>query len=133
MGVVVTGSGLPDDAPMLNPGDKLLIAHRRLFEEDQPRFFVGQVVAYEAGIAKVSGHAWVKERVRGDFARKPDERVKFVPLGSGSVMAYQLPGQVDLARLVLRTTKHGMALTDDAGFSMDLTDRVPQVTSKAAR
>lgn len=118
---------------MLNPGDKLLIAHRRLFEEDQPRFFVGRVVAYEAGVAKVSGHAWVKERVRGDFARKPDERVKFVPLGSGSIIAYQLPDQVELARLILRTAKHGLVLTDDAGFSMDLTDRVPQVISKPLR
>ncbi len=133
MAVAVSRGGLPDDGPMLNPGDKLLIAHRRLFEEDQPRFFVGRVVAWENGVAKVSGHAWVKERVRGDFARKPDERVKFVPLSSGSIMAYQLPDALDLARLLLRTTKHGLVLTDDAGFTMDLTDRVPQVTGKPVR
>lgn len=117
---------------MLKPGDKLLIAHRRLFEEDQPRFFVGRVVAYADGIAKVAGHAWVKERVRGDFGRKPDERIKFVPLTSGSVMAYELPAAVDLARLVMRSTKLGLVFTDDAGFTMDLTDRVPQL-SKSER
>ena len=117
---------------MLNPGDKLLIAHRRLFEEDQPRFFVGRVLAYENGIAKVAGHAWVKERVRAEFGRKPDERIKFVPLTSGTIMAYELPATVDLARVVLRSTNMGLVLTDDAKFSMDLTDRVPQL-SKPAR
>ena len=116
---------------MLKPGDKLLIAHRRLFEDDQPRFFVGRVLAYEHGIAKVAGHAWVKERIRAEFGRKPDERVKFVPLGSGSIIAYELPATVDLARLVLRSTSHDLVLTDGAGFSMDLTDRVPQIGKPA--
>jgi hypothetical protein len=133
MEVAVRRTGQADDPWMLKPGDKLLIAHRRLFEEDQPRFFVGQVLAWEGGVAKVSGHAWVRERVRADYARKPDERIKFVPLASGSIMAYQLPDGVELARLVLRTTTHGLVLTDDAGFAMDLTDRVPQVNSKPAR
>ena len=119
-------------APMLKPGDKLLIAHRRLFEEDQPRFFVGRVLAYADGIAKVAGHAWVKERVRAEFGRKPDERIKFVPLASGSIIAYELPATIDLARVVLRSTNLELVLTDGAGFSMDLTDRVPQI-SKAAR
>ena len=117
--------------PMLNPGDKLLIAHRRLFEEDQPRFFVGRVLAYADGIAKVAGHAWVKERVRAEFGRKPDERIKFVPLASGSIIAYELPAAVDLAKVVLRSTNMGLVLTDGAGFSMDLTDRVPQITKPA--
>jgi hypothetical protein len=118
---------------MINPGDKLLIAHRRLFEEDQPRFFVGQVAAYENGIAKVAGHAWVRERIRGDFARKPDQRIKFVPLASGTIMAYQLPESLDLEKVLFRTTKYGLVFTDNGDFEMDLTDRVPQVPGKTAR
>ena len=74
----------------------------------------------------------MKERVRAEFGRKPDERIKFVPLGSGSIIAYELPATVDLARLVLRSTNLDLMLTDGAGFSMDLTDRVPQI-AKAAR
>lgn len=110
---------------MLNPGDKLFIAHRRLFDADEPRFFVGRVLAYDAGIAKVAGHAWVRERIRGEFGRKPDERVKFVPLNSGAIIVYQLPASVDLAALKLETRKHSFLLTDGS-FSMDLTDRVVQ-------
>ncbi|MEX2490545.1 MAG: hypothetical protein WD425_02165 [Nitrospirales bacterium] len=40
---------------MIEQGEKLFIAHRRLFEKDTPRFFVGEVQAYEAGIAKGKG------------------------------------------------------------------------------
>jgi hypothetical protein len=35
---------------LLKTGDKILIAHPRLFESDQDRFFVGQVEDYEAGV-----------------------------------------------------------------------------------
>ena len=32
---------------LLEPGDKILVAHRRLFERDVVRFFLGSVDAYE--------------------------------------------------------------------------------------
>lgn len=40
---------------ILTQGSKVLICHRRLFEEDQPRLFVGIADAYEDGLAKVAG------------------------------------------------------------------------------
>jgi hypothetical protein len=42
---------------MLKEGDKILIAHRRLFEKDDVRFFVGRVDAYEAA----TGHSYVRD------------------------------------------------------------------------
>ena len=118
---------------MFKPGDKLFVSHRRLFPDDEPRFFAGRVIAYEAGLAKVSGHAWVRERVRGEFGRKPDERIKVVPLGSGAVIVYQLPDAVDLGSLKLETRKHHFLLTDGSGFAMDLTDRVQHLGPRNAR
>lgn len=119
--------------PLLTPGDKLFVAHRRLFANDEPRFFAGRVVACEAGIAKVAGHAWVREHVRGEFGRKADERVKLVPLSSGAVIVYQLPDEVDLAHLRLETRKHHFLLSDGGGFSMDLTDRVQEIRRPAEK
>ena len=46
---------------ILNPGDKILVVHRPLFEADTARYFLGLVDAYEAGIAKVVGTSWVKD------------------------------------------------------------------------
>jgi hypothetical protein len=34
---------------LLKEGDKILVAHRRLFEKDEVRFFVGQVAACATG------------------------------------------------------------------------------------
>jgi hypothetical protein len=73
-----------------------LIAHRRLFQQDQPRFFVGRVVAYQEGIAKVRGYSWVREHVRGALEKKADQRVKIVPVTSDALMIYQLPGEIAL-------------------------------------
>ena len=42
---------------VLKEGDNILVAHRRLFEKDEVRFFVGRVDAYEAGIVKAPGHS----------------------------------------------------------------------------
>jgi hypothetical protein len=117
---------------MLNPGDKLFVSHRRLFADDEPRFFAGRVVAYEHGLAKVAGHAFVRERIRGEFARKSDERVKLVPLGSGAVIVYQLPAEVDLAALRLESRQHSFLLTDGS-FTMNLTDRVLQADVPARK
>lgn len=46
---------------MLEQGEKLLIVHRRLFDKDTPRFFIGEVEAFETGLAKVKGYTFVKD------------------------------------------------------------------------
>ena len=56
---------------MLKQGDKLLIVHRRLFEKDTPRFFVGEVQAYDDGLAKVKGYTFVKDVFSGSMQKKP--------------------------------------------------------------
>jgi hypothetical protein len=35
---------------LLKVGDKILVAHRRLYDKDEERFFVGRIEAYEAGV-----------------------------------------------------------------------------------
>ena len=40
---------------MLEQGEELLIVHRRLFEKNTGRFFIGDVQAYEHGMEKVKG------------------------------------------------------------------------------
>ncbi len=105
-------------------GTKLLVAHRRLFPEDHPRFFTGTVEAYEDGIARVCGHSWVREQLRGDILRKNDQRTKLVALASGTLLVYVLPDDVDIENLAV---EHGNdknhVLTDGKGFQMDLSEK----------
>ena len=71
---------------MLEQGEKLLIVHRRLFEKDNPRFFVGEVQVYEAGIAKVKGYTFVKDLFTGNFTKKLELRTKLLAIASGTFL-----------------------------------------------
>jgi hypothetical protein len=109
---------------LLAAGDKVLVAHRRLYEADHPRLFVGTVVAYEAGFVKIEGWSWVREPVRGEIRKKPDRRTKLISIASPALICYQLPQAVDIERLELKPgPQNQVVFTDGADFSMDLTDR----------
>src|SRR4051812_4319827 len=91
-------SALPcgDEPMMLLPGDKILIAHRRLFESDDPRFFIGTVDSYEDGMARITGQSFVRERSSGRIQPKEEPATKIVSLSSGNLLAYVLPQVADL-------------------------------------
>lgn len=110
---------------MLEQGEKLLIVHRRLFEKDIPRFFVGEVQAYEAGIAKVNGYTFAKDMFTGNIKKKPDFRTKIISIVSGNLIVYQLPVTVFLESLEFSMAEHGgIVLMDEGGFSMDISEAV---------
>ena len=111
---------------LLQQGDKIFVAHRRLFPQDQPRFFAGTVEDYELGVAKVRGHSWVREPVKGEMHCKTDPRTKLIALASGTCLIYQLPAELDLDDLrIHQAPAHALLLTDGGTFRMDITDRVP--------
>ena len=108
---------------ILQPGDKILVTHRRLFSDDAPRLFLGEVDHYEDGLILVTGHSWIRSPVLGEFHQKTDQRSKIVALGSGTVMVYQLPRDLNLAEIgIVTRDKHQSFLTDGKRFEMDITD-----------
>ena len=76
---------------MLIKGDKILISHRRLFKDDAPRFFVGEVVAYDTGIVKLKGFSFAWDYTGGSFVKKDEPRIKIVSLSAGSVSTRPRP------------------------------------------
>lgn len=110
---------------MIEQGEKLLIVHRRLFEKDTPRFFVGEVQAYEAGIAKVKGYTFVKDLFGGNMKKKPVPRIKIMSIVSGTFIVYQLPVTVQLDSVRFDLNQDGaLVLMDDGGFAMDVAESV---------
>gem|GEM_PF-297902 len=107
---------------ILKPNDKVLVAHRRLFEGDQTRYFAGYVDAYEAGIARVTGRTWIHDGLHGSWLRKEDETTKIVAIASGTVIVYQLPEGVDLDNATVTDTPTGVFLEDGDGFRMNLSE-----------
>jgi hypothetical protein len=109
---------------LLKMGDKILVAHRRLFQKDEVRFFVGQVEDYEVGIVKVKGYTYVQDLMSGVIIKKPEERIKVLALSSGTLLVYQLPDAMALNRLEFRTEGERLALTDGLEFTMNLAEHM---------
>ena len=107
---------------LLEPGNKLMVAHRRLFEKDAPRFFVGEVLAYQDGIVKLRGYSFVRDISSGRLLRKDDPRTKLVALASGSCIVYQLPDPVDVASVEIEWSHRDLLLKADGGVIMDLAE-----------
>jgi hypothetical protein len=111
---------------ILEKGDKILAAHRRLFKEDQPRFFTGEVEQAQGDLLAVTGHSWLRDVFEARMVRKNDPRTKILSLGSGTLIVYRLPQELDLDALKLDTgIGSQIVLTDGASFHMDVSESVP--------
>ncbi|MCC5826871.1 hypothetical protein [Alkalimonas sp.] len=109
---------------MLQPNTLVLISYRRLFQEDDSRFFLGKVEAYQDGIVKVCGHTILKDGVSGTMKEKSDCRTKLFSISSGTLIVYELPANLQLNDLHFHSQGIRLTLTDHASFSMDLTERM---------
>ena len=107
---------------LLNEDDKILVSHRRLFQTDEMRFFVGRVDAYEAGIVKATGHSYVRDMLGGSFIEKVEVRTKILSLSSGTFLVYQLPGHVEINDLRFVSQEGRLSLTDGKGYTMNLAE-----------
>jgi len=105
---------------VVEEGNKILVAHRRLFEKDELRFFLARVDAYEAGIARATGHSYVWDKLHGGIIEKADERTKIISFSSGTLIVYLLPDEVLLDTLKFVSAENRLSLTDGKGFTMNL-------------
>ena len=110
---------------ILDNGDVILINHRRMFESDTNRTFVGVVDGYEGGVVKVTGYTWCRNHFGGAYQKKEEKRTKIFSISSGLYIIYQLPDALDVEKLYINQTKRGESiLTDGQEFSMDLSESV---------
>ncbi len=107
---------------LLKEGDTIFVAHRRLFENDELRFFVGRVDAYEEGVIKVTGRSYVRDVIGGRMIEKADKRTKILSLSSGTLLVYQIPEAVTLDALKFVDEEGRLSLADGKDFTMNLTE-----------
>ena len=106
--------------PMLKEGDKVMVAHRRLFHGDMAHYFIGRVDAYEAGLVKLTGHSFIRDLVTGRMIEKMEPRTKILSLSSGMLLIYLLPDQTALETVTFNWEEGRLVVTDGKGFTMNL-------------
>jgi len=108
-------------APILKRGENILVIHRRRFDKDIRRHFIGTVDAYEDGVARASGYVFVIDDLNKHlFMKRPDRRTKLVPIGSGDVIVNILPEPVDIEEVRYVLSERTLWITDGNGWKMDV-------------
>jgi hypothetical protein len=118
---------------ILEPGSKVLVVHRRLFETDHSRFFIGQVDAYETGMMRVTGRTYGRTvGGTGTFVGKQHAATKVISVASGTVLVYQLPIATEMDSLSLAVNRDGdLLLADRHGVKLDLSVSLHVAPAKA--
>jgi len=110
------------EMPAIRDGDNILIIDRKLFHDDNTRFFVGVVEEYDDGVVRLRGFPFHLSpyEVTG-IERHGEERVRVVGV-YGDVLLYMLPRETELEKMQLRRSPKSLQLTDAGAVTIDLSE-----------
>ena len=108
---------------LLDSGDVILVSHRRMFQHDEARFFVGRTVACDRELVKLEGFSFVRDLSSGHVIRKDEMRVKLLSLASPGYIFYQLPNVDDVSEVYVQDQAGNVTLMDGTRTLMNLSER----------
>jgi hypothetical protein len=104
---------------IIQPGELIHVIHR--FEKEVKRHFVGAVEGVQENVVRASGYAFVVDDPRRhEFVKRPDRRVKLIPLTDGELVINVLPKDVSLEDVRYEEHDHRLYVTDGRNWRMDL-------------
>jgi len=108
-------------AAILKRGENVLVIHRRRFDKDIRRHFIGTVEAYEDGVVRASGYVFVNDDLNKHvFLKRPDRRIKLIPIASGDVIVNVIPPTVDIEQVQYQVADRTLWVSDGDGWKMDV-------------
>lgn len=107
---------------ILRSGEKIHVIHRRLYDKDAHRHFIGTVEAYEDGIARVVGHVYTVDTAKFQYMRRPEVRTRIISIISGDLLVNVIPPSVDLEKITYKQEKKGVRVTDGSDWRLDLSE-----------
>src|SRR6266852_5166572 len=85
-----------DDMPAIRDGDHILVIDRKLFHDDNTRFFTG-------------------------VERHGEQRIRVLSM-SGDILLYMLPRETELDKMQLRRSPKSLQMTDGGAVTIDLSE-----------
>lgn len=108
---------------ILDTNDVVLISHRRMFQHDESRFFLGRIVVCDGALLKVEGFSFVRDLSNGKIIRKDEKRTKILSLASPGYIVYELPKDVNIDRTNISSGEGDAFLVDGSRKLMNLSER----------
>jgi hypothetical protein len=107
---------------ILSPGEKVHLIHRRHFDHEPHRHFVGTVDAFADGLLRVTGHVYAVDPISFEFRRREELRTRVVSAASGEVIINVLPATVDLNAVRYRQEPGALRVTDGSAWHLDISE-----------
>lgn len=107
---------------ILKRGEKIHVIHRRYFEKEARRHFVGVVEDYEGGVARVTGNIYTVDRAKFAFVRRPETRTRIISIVGGDLLVNVLPPSVDLEKVAYKLEGKTVRVTDGSDWHLDLSE-----------
>ena len=109
-------------ASILAPGEKIHVIHRRHFDHEPHRHFVGVVNDYREGVLRMTGHVYAVDPTTYQFIRRPEQRVRVVSVVSGEVIVNVIPPSVDLSKISYRLEGTAGRVRAGCDWHLDISD-----------
>jgi hypothetical protein len=108
--------------PALRESDRVLVIDRKLFKDDNTRFFVGMIEECDEQAMRVRGFPFHLSPYEISGAeRHGEERVRIISLAAGDLI-YLLPRDLECTKLHMRRSPKSLILTDSEEYSLDLSE-----------
>ncbi len=106
---------------ILLKGEKIHVVHRRRFEKDLRKHFIGEVEAYENGLVRAVGHVFVIEDQKENMFRKKSEpRTRIISLTAGDVFVNVIPPTIELDKIRYESKGRDTRVTDGSDWYLDI-------------
>ena len=108
---------------ILTQNDVILVSHRRMFQHDELRYFLGRTLECEGPMMKLEGYSFVRDLANGYIVKKEEKRTKILSLNCAGYIVYQLPTNIDVDNVVVKSGNGDAILVDGDRELMNLTER----------
>ncbi len=108
---------------IFEPGEKIHVIIRRLFEMDVRRHFIGEIVGASESVVKVKGYVIVLNSATNQYELNTDTRVRIVSLIDARNIINVIPrdAKIEDAKYVLTNEKR-LVVTDGETFTLDINE-----------
>jgi hypothetical protein len=107
---------------ILAPGEKIHVIHRRRFDQEPHRHFVGVVNDYREGVLRMTGHVYAVDTTTYQFIRRPEQRTRVASVVSGEVIVNVIPVSVDLSKITYRQEGSAVRVSDGSDWHLDISE-----------
>ncbi len=108
---------------LINPGEKVHVIYRAMYEGSLRRHFVGTVIAADGATCRVQGYAFVTDPNTRMFERKADLRETLVDLAHPGYIANLIPPDTEIDNVTYKYIRdYGLACTDGGSFTLNINE-----------